>query len=195
MAAVAGSGTDIDHPNDHLVEDFLACDIPEILRGELVDGEILITPFGGGIRTIARLVSQIIRGSAAEWDFLGRAGLIAPSAPGRPRNHVIPDGVFVRCDADLPDGENPWNPIEDVAATMLVEFTRARPEQAREAKRYSYARAAVPFYLLVDQHRRKTILFSGPRGGDYRRADWAPFGKPLPLPEPFGIDLDTSDFA
>ncbi|GGV08922.1 hypothetical protein GCM10010182_30680 [Actinomadura cremea] len=29
----------------------------------------------------------------------------------------------------------------------------------------------------------------------YRRADWAGFGETLALPEPFSIDLDTTDFC
>ncbi|MFI1383246.1 hypothetical protein [Embleya sp. NPDC020886] len=37
-------------------------------------------------------------------------------------------------------------------------------------------------------------LFSEPDGGQYRRFLHVAYGKTIRIPEPFGIDLDTSDF-
>ncbi|MFM9444148.1 hypothetical protein [Streptomyces acidiscabies] len=37
-------------------------------------------------------------------------------------------------------------------------------------------------------------LFSDPADEDYRQHITLPFGKPLPLPEPFGFELETTEF-
>ncbi len=38
-------------------------------------------------------------------------------------------------------------------------------------------------------------LFSDPENDDYRQLLTIPYGKPLPLPEPFAFDLGTGDFG
>jgi Uma2 family endonuclease len=65
----------------------------------------------------------------------------------------------------------------------------------REAKRYGYARAGIPLYLLVDRQEQRVTLFSGPDGKDYEFSDRVPFGKAILLPEPFGIELETAEFV
>ncbi|MFI9275073.1 hypothetical protein ACIGXM_30820 [Kitasatospora sp. NPDC052896] len=37
-------------------------------------------------------------------------------------------------------------------------------------------------------------LFAEPEGGTYRRSTRVPFGQPVALPEPFGIELSTEAF-
>ncbi|MFJ2933520.1 hypothetical protein ACIO8G_12175 [Streptomyces sp. NPDC087219] len=37
-------------------------------------------------------------------------------------------------------------------------------------------------------------LFTDPERGGYRELHAAPFGRSLPLPAPFGFDLETADF-
>lgn len=78
---------------------------------------------------------------------------------------------------------------------MVVEVTSSRPIRDRKAKRTGYARAGIAFYLLVDRDEEAVTLFSGPDGKDYRHTDQVPFGKSLPLPGPFEIELDTSGFG
>ena len=51
-----------------------------------------------------------------------------------------------------------------------------------------------PLYLLVDREASSVTLFSDPENADYRQLGTRPFGKPLPLPDPFGFELETSDF-
>lgn len=62
------------------------------------------------------------------------------------------------------------------------------------AKPYRYARGGIPLYLPVKGEASSVTLFSDPEGGDYRQVVTVPFGRPLPLPEPFGFDLETADF-
>jgi hypothetical protein len=53
--------------------------------------------------------------------------------------------------------------------------------------------AGVPLYLLVDRFTRPlTIsLFSSPGPDGYAAINKVTFGEKLPIPEPFGITLDT----
>lgn len=66
-----------------------------------------------------------------------------------------------------------------------------------EAKLRSCARAGIPLSSLIDRFapRRPTVtLFSEPEGDAYQEAHSAPFGKPVDLPDPFGVTLTTEDF-
>ena len=152
-------------------------------------------PAGRHEHCLAKIIAQMYRHGLDKSYGLGHKGLVVPSRPGSPMSHVIPDMTFVPDDRRVFEGEKPWSPVEPGTVTMTVEVTWTRPDLDREAKRHGYARAGIPLYLLVDREERKTILFGRPGGDDYRRADWAPFGEPLALPEPFGIDLDTSEFG
>lgn len=73
-------------------------------------------------------------------------------------------------------------------------MTSTKPKADREVKRHCYARAGIPLYLLVDRDVSSVSLFSDPEHDDYRERRTRPLGKPLPLPEPFAFDVDTSDF-
>ncbi len=46
----------------------------------------------------------------------------------------------------------------------------------------------------VDRDASSVTLFSDPGREDRRQVVIVPFGKPLPLPEPFGSGLETADF-
>ncbi|MEU1278936.1 Uma2 family endonuclease [Streptomyces sp. NPDC005805] len=180
---------------DVLLEGFLALDTPEGFRAELIEGEIVVTPPPDGDHEdyINQIVKQIIRRSRTDMDYSGNKGLKLRSAPDCPRNHVIPDGTFAAADRRLFRGAEPWMPSDGVA--LVLEVTSTRPHADREAKRRCYARAEIPLYLLVDRDASSLTLFSDPENGDYRQLTTLPFGKPLPLPEPFGFDLETADLA
>ncbi|MFD0851094.1 Uma2 family endonuclease [Actinomadura adrarensis] len=106
---------------------------------------------------------------------------------------MVPDGTFALREHRLFRGKAPWMLPDGVE--LVVEVTSSRPELDRVAKRHCYARADIPLYLLVDQSETRVTLFSEPDGDDYHMANWVPFGKPVPMPEPFGFELDTSEFA
>ncbi|MFM9613379.1 Uma2 family endonuclease [Streptomyces niveiscabiei] len=177
-----------------LLEGFLTLDTPPGFRAELIEGEIVVTPppDGDHEKYISRVVRQVIRRSCTDMDFAGNKGLRLGSGEGSPWNHVIPDVTFAPVDLDLFGGAAIWMPPDDVA--LVVEVNPGRTGADREPKHRCYARAGIPFHLLVDRDSSSLTLFSDPEDEDYRQHITLPFGKPLPLPEPFGFELETGEF-
>ncbi|MFJ8772034.1 Uma2 family endonuclease [Streptomyces microflavus] len=178
-----------------LLEGFLALDTPEGFRAELIEGEIVVTPPPDGDHEdyIGLIVDQVARRACTHMQFSGNKGLKLRSGGGCPKNHAIPDGTFAPLDLRLFRGADPWMPCEGVA--LVVEVTSTKPQADREAKRRCYARGGIPLYLLIDRDAGSVTLFSDPEDADYRQHLTIPYGKPLPLPEPFAFDLETGDFG
>jgi Uma2 family endonuclease len=178
-----------------LLEGFQALGTPEGFRAELIEGEIVVTapPDGDHEDYISLIVEQVIRRSPTDMDVSGNKGLKLKSAGDSPKDHVIPDSTFAPRELRLFRGADPWMPCDGVA--MVAEVTSSRPDVDREAKRRGYARGGIPLYLLVDRHKSSITLFSEPENGDFQTHSTIPFGKTLPLPEPFAFDLETADFV
>ena len=67
----------------------------------------------------------------------------------------------------------------------------------RTTKLRAYAHGPVPLYLLIDRWDKDgaaVTLYSQPDGKVYQRTQRVDFGSSITIPEPFGIDLDTSGF-
>ncbi|MFC3576568.1 Uma2 family endonuclease [Streptomyces yaanensis] len=177
-----------------LLDWFVDLDTPEGFRAELIEGELVVTPPRDGHHEhcISRIVSQMYRRSRIDMQFSANKGLKLRGADGYPQDHVIPDGTFVPQELRLFRGADPWMPCEGV--TMVLEVTSPKPQTDREAKRRCYARGGIPLYLLVDREASSITLFSGPESDDYRQLCTRPYGKPIPLPEPFAFELETTDF-
>lgn len=187
----------LSYGDDVLLQGFLALDTPEGFRAELIDGEIVVTPppLGDHEDCIAEISLQIVRDAPRRFHWSGQKGLIVPGDDGRRENRVIPDMVIAPAELRLFRGTAQWMRVDPDGIAMVVEVTSSRPGPDREGKRLGYARAGIPFYLLVDRDEEAVTLFSGTDGKDYRHTDQVLFGKTLPLPEPFEIELDTSGLA
>ncbi|MFJ8250999.1 Uma2 family endonuclease [Streptomyces sp. NPDC094466] len=178
-----------------LLEGFLALDTPEGFRAELIEGEIVVAPPPDGDHEdcVNVVLKQVLRESRTDMDYSGNKGLKLRSGGACPKNHVIPDGTFAPAGLRLFRGADPWMPCEGVA--LVVEVTSTRPQADREAKRRCYARGGIPLYLLIGRDDSSVTLFSDPENDDYRQLLTIPYGKPLPLPEPFAFDLETGGFG
>ncbi|ATL86097.1 hypothetical protein SMALA_5869 [Streptomyces malaysiensis subsp. malaysiensis] len=111
---------------------------------------------------------------------------------------------------DLPGTSNWYLPDVAVVPEELAEAAALVPDQTllvvevtsesngdtdRIVKRRRYAEYGAPLYLLVDRQQRTCTLYSAPGNLGYTKVDGPhPFGTPLPLPEPFDLELDTSAF-
>ncbi|WP_313904725.1 Uma2 family endonuclease [Streptomyces sp. SLBN-118] len=89
-------------------------------------------------------------------------------------------------------------PLAAAEAALAVEITsKGNASHDRSAKLSAYASGAVPLYLLIDRYDEggpTVTLFSDPHNSRYRTGLRKPFGEPVPLPEPFSTELDTSEF-
>lgn len=152
-------------------------------------------------------------------------GVIEPVSPSWPheraieriRRQLYPAMERLGCEPgagnlDLPGSSNWYVPDLAVVPSKLVEGAMALlPHQTllivevtsdsnadtdRIIKRRRYAEFGAPLYLLVDRQERSCSLFSHPGELGYTRVDGPhPFGTPLPLPEPFDLELDTTDLG
>ncbi len=181
--------------DDILLEGFLALDTPKGFRAELIEGEIVVTPPPDGDHEehIGDVQGQISRRSGTPMRCYGTKGLEIQRGDAGPGDHVIPDMTVAPESLRLFRGAEPWMPSEGVA--MVLEVTSSKPDRDRREKRHCYARGRIPLYLLIDRDHGAVTLFSEPEGDDYVQVLRFPFGKEIPLPEPFSFDLDTSEFA
>lgn len=172
---------------DYLWSLFSELDVPDGIRVELIEGEIVVSPppFGAHEHDLARFVEQVIR-SVTEPVDVGSIGLFTPGGLFIPDKVIAPKGHFL----DLTEA---WTLPKGIV--MVVEATSSRPETDREVKRLGYAAAGVPLYLLIDRSKKEVVLFSEPRDGDYRAHIQVPFGSPLELPAPLSFPLDTTEFV
>ncbi|MFE2854467.1 Uma2 family endonuclease [Streptomyces lavendulae] len=92
---------------------------------------------------------------------------------------------------DLPGSLNWYVPDQTL---LIVEITsESNAETDRVVKRKRYAEYGAPLYLLVDRLDKTVTLFSGPGRLGYTGVDGPhAFGTPVRLPDPFGVELDTS---
>ncbi|MFD8483937.1 Uma2 family endonuclease [Kitasatospora sp. NPDC059673] len=186
MTAAMYDDTDVwRSPEDDLREAFLALKTPQGFKAEIIEGEIIVTPPPNGEHetVIGRIVRQVFRRSAKDFDFAPGTGLIVPN--GR----YVPDATFTD-NGTMMDRES-WSKPDGVL--MVVEVTSGNPSKDREAKRKGYAAAEIPLYLLVDRQAGQVVLHSSPAKGDYTSTATVTVGNPLLLPEPFGFELDTAE--
>lgn len=123
-----------------------------------------------------KLAVQRVRGD--------RVQIIEPGSP--PDIAVVPEALAKGGGALLPD-----------QTLLVVEVTsESHAETDRVVKRRRYAEYRAPLYLLVDRIEGSVTLFSEPGDLGYTHVDGPhPFGTVLRLPDPFGLDLDTSGLS
>ncbi|MFG2711297.1 Uma2 family endonuclease [Streptomyces goshikiensis] len=155
-------------------------------RTEIVEGVISnMTPSWAHERA-AKLVRRQIEARVDELGCVeGSGNLDLPKSP----NWYVPDIAVVP--DELADGGGALLPDQTL---LIVEVTsESNADTDRVVKRKRYAEYGAPLYLLVDRMDKTVTLFAGPGRLGYTEVDGPhPFGTPVRLPEPFGIDLDTS---
>ncbi|MGH3281881.1 MAG: Uma2 family endonuclease [Trebonia sp.] len=180
---------------EFMLADFQHLDTPEGYRAEFIDGEIVVSPppDRNHGHAIWRILQQISRSSTTEMDYAPEVGLIVPSQGTPEEGRVIPDAAFAPAELAVFHSGPPW--MEPDGVELVLEVTSSKPDLDRNEKRYAYAGAGIPLYLLVDRQVHIVMLFSEPENGVYSTISSAPFGGKLYLPEPFDFELDTAPFA
>ncbi|MFE6835425.1 Uma2 family endonuclease [Streptomyces sp. NPDC057705] len=155
-------------------------------RTEIVEGVISnVTPNWDHER-IAKLVRRQLEPRVDELGCVEGSGNL--DLPGS-SNWYVPDIAVVP--EELTYGGGALVPDQTL---LVVEVTsESNAETDRVVKRKRYAEYGAPLYLLVDRLEKTVTLFAGPGRLGYTKVDGPhPFGTPVRLPEPFGIELDTS---
>lgn len=197
MAAVTAAAVDPSGSRDELLAVWQELDVPEGWRAEIIfDGTITLTPPPIAAHSwIGMLLNEMLMpalpsGTGIAWQFGAR---IAPTGKlYEPDLAVVPKRVIRAATA----ASEPWLECEELM--LAVEITsKYNADVDRTWKRRGYAVAGVPLYLLVDRWSRPAAmtLLSEPDGTDYQQAVKVPFGESLVLPEPFNVEIDTSEFT
>ncbi|WAZ22980.1 Uma2 family endonuclease [Streptomyces cinnabarinus] len=165
---------------------------PKGWRVELIEGEICVTPPANGEHEeiVSKVNRQIIRKDPD--DFLFTYTGIGLKVPGASQTgNVVPD-LVVAPEGSF-DDEKQWH--ETLSVLLVAEVTSpGTADRDREKKIRGYARAGVPVYLLIDREEAEVVVYSDPSGDEYGKSHKFKVGLPVPLPAPFGFELDTSAF-
>ncbi|MEV6777654.1 Uma2 family endonuclease [Streptomyces syringium] len=184
-----------DHELAHLLETYEHLEVPEGHRAELIGGEIVISPSPANFHNwlygnLHYLLAQEVRQRG--WAVTNTTTVFLPATDER----YIPDLLVCPAEALLRDPDEWRFAAEDVLlAAEITSPSTARRD--RGPKIWGFAHSQVPIYLLVDPHDGdgNTTVHTNPDGeGRYRDLHRVAFGEKLHLPEPFGLDLDTSVF-
>ncbi|WP_327585714.1 Uma2 family endonuclease [Nonomuraea sp. NBC_00507] len=178
-------------------------------RVEIIDGEIVVSP-------AARLMHNIICTQIA--NFVDRALVKDPSYRWRSvsgngltfvaeENGYIPDLIVMDCEVTQEALKLNQMHLMTDQAEMVVEVTspstanRDRPpadKQSGKGKWCGYARAEIPYYLLVDLDPAVSAvtLYSIPDQASaayLHKENWS-LGETITLPDPIGIEIPTDDW-
>ncbi|MFJ2774138.1 Uma2 family endonuclease [Streptomyces sp. NPDC087300] len=163
---------------------------PKGWRVELIEGEIHVTPPANGEHE--EIVSELTGQVRDHRKDLGRytgIGLYVPGASVsgqvQPDLVLAPKGSF--------DNEERYHDASPVL--LVVEVTsKSTGDNDRHKKLLGYARAGIPAYLLIDRKAGCVVLHTEPEGETYGRQEIFKLSKTVPLPEPLGFEIDTSQF-
>ncbi|GAB3118073.1 Uma2 family endonuclease [Streptomyces calidiresistens] len=149
-------------------------------RVEIVGGRLLVTPppDSGHARSLTRLTFALAPFQGHGTEVVQGVGLWLPTGD---EDYAVPDLAVV----EVGFGKHTvaFNCCAPEVFRMVVEITSSNRITDLTAKPQSYAAAAVPVYLVGDRRRREVVVFSDPRGGEYRSRAVYPSGERFLVPE------------
>ncbi len=162
-------------------------EIPEGYKVELLNGEIILTPSGKPLHW--EIQSQLLRQiwSRGGWEAAAQQTVRHPGFGDEPKPDVFVLASTVKVD---PEGVYPAEHIE-LVVEVLSKSTKGTD---LVSKVEIYGRFGIPLYLIIDPFKRVCTLHILPEPTGYEDSVGFEFGKPVPLPKPFGFALDTSTF-
>jgi Uma2 family endonuclease len=144
------------------------------------------------VRLIARSFERAFLTSATPVEWTVYAGDYQWDLSDDTRRYYVPDLTVVHPGARTA--------VEQRGAiAMVAEVTSPSSADTvyndRTVKPKQYAKAGIPFYLLVDQELASWTLFGLAEGWQrYQVAADGKYGEAIPLPEPFGFAIGTADW-
>lgn len=85
--------------------------------------------------------------------------------------------------------------VDGAALSLVAELTSTSTRDADWEEKLSVYGRLVPVYLLLDMQQQEVSVYWDPSPHGYHARRTVAFGEPLPVPEPFGFDLDTTGFT
>ncbi|MFE8942732.1 Uma2 family endonuclease [Streptomyces sp. NPDC007856] len=181
------------HEWDDVVRIWQETDAPEGCKVEIIEGIVTVAPPPSNAHNdIADLVQrELYKVIPRDWGIYQTLGTAVPSRDGL----YMPDLAVAPREALRVEKRNY---VPAAAAELVVEITsKSNASNDRIKKAAGYAQAGVPLYLLIDSWAPggPTItLYGEPQGDVYRVLRAGKFGDEFMLPEPFNLELDTSEF-
>ncbi|MER6060221.1 Uma2 family endonuclease [Streptomyces sp. NPDC001792] len=181
------------HEWDDVVRIWQETDAPEGCKVEIIEGIVTVAPPPSNAHNdIADLVQrELYKVIPRDWGIYQTLGTAVPSRDGL----YMPDLAVAPREALRVEKRNY---VPAAAAELVVEITsKSNASNDRIKKAAGYAQASVPLYLLIDSWAPggPTItLYGEPQGDVYRVLRAGKFGDEFMLPEPFNLELDTSEF-
>jgi Uma2 family endonuclease len=175
-----------------LLDTWRELEVPEGWRPELtVEGIQMTPPPGGPHNLIAGWVNRASLPAVPDGCELFQTQGVGIEQIGC---IYVPDLCVVPRDVIPPNSA----PAPAQHVLLAVEVTsRSNARHDRSKKKWAYAHGPIPLYLLIDRFDEDgpaVSLFSEPVEGVYGKTIRVPFGRPIRIGEPFGIELDTSQF-
>ncbi|MGC5010991.1 Uma2 family endonuclease [Streptosporangium sp. DT93] len=156
-------------------------------RIELVNGRIVVRemPTIAHAKVVCQLMAQLMPLSTEKgWWLYPQVKLLLHVQGDR----FEPDLVVVPPDAPL------WDPSHIYANATLLVVEVVSPSSVHDdhvVKPRAYALAGVPLYLVVDTFANRFRLLSRPGPEGYADEVTESLGKPLELPAPWDVTIDT----
>ncbi|GAA4627260.1 hypothetical protein GCM10023196_038740 [Actinoallomurus vinaceus] len=164
------------------------CDMVPQHRVELVNGRIVVNPLPTGQHNdiVYWLFAQLLAVAQANgWKIWTDITLFF----GPQRDRYRPDLTVVPAEPKM------WakDHIYADQALLVVEVVSASSvTDDHEVKPRQYAAGGVPLCLVIDVFARKVRLLSQPSDDGYQQETDVVLGRPIDLPEPWKLTLDTA---
>lgn len=157
----------------------------EIISGRIVVREV---PTIGHARAIYQILVQVLLVATQRgWEPLSGVKIFF----GPQADRYEPDLIVVPADPRC------WDASHVYAEDTLLVVETVSPSSTHDdhvVKPRHCAAAGVPLYLVIDTFQRIVRLLSDPDEQGYHDEVEVPFGKPLDLPEPWHLTIDTGKF-
>ncbi|MFC5721409.1 Uma2 family endonuclease [Streptomyces gamaensis] len=181
---------DSDEPSPDEMFELLYEIVPQVYRGELVEGRITMSPKSGARSAII----EDVRGQMLE--RFGRKGNRFPMDVGLDLpgggNVFCPD-LFKPAAGAKPDKKGKWR-YQDVEFVLEV-VSRGTARNDYGVKKDTYAVAEIAVYVIADPYTGKCHVYTLPKDGEYHGYSTIDFGEPIDLTDTvLGMTLETDEF-
>jgi Uma2 family endonuclease len=164
-------------------------DVPGF-KAELIRGKIVMTPWSRiSYVPPMRLLRRALEDHAPDGHIVDTTPILF-AFPHAGRAYG-PD-LWVVDEAAM---DAPGRHADGAALSLVAELTSTSTRDADWDEKIKVYGRLVPVYLLLDMQSEKATAFWDPSDEGYQSRTTVPFGKTLPVPEPFRFELDTTGFT